>query len=57
MAKNPKCAITKEILTQSKLYDEPSIETTQAIREVETGIHSKRFTSVEDLMKDLESQK
>lgn len=55
MAKNPKCAITQEILTQTN--DEPSAETIQAIREVETGIHSKRFTSVEDLMKDLESQK
>ena len=49
--------INRGLPFQPKLYDEPSIETTQAICETEAGIHSEGFTSVEDLMKDLESQK
>ena len=47
--------INRGLPFQPKLYDEPSAETIQAIREVEAGIHSKRFASVEDLIKDLES--
>ena len=47
--------INRGLPFQPKLYDEPSAETIQAIREVEAGIHSKRFASVENLIKDLES--
>ena len=47
--------INRGLPFQPKLYDEPSAETIQAIREVEAGIHSKRFHSVEEMIKDLES--
>ena len=47
--------INRGLPFQPRLYDEPSDETIRAIREVEAGIHSKRFDSMEELIKDLES--
>ena len=41
---------------QPTLPDTPSLETIQAINEVENGIHSRRFSSVDELMADLESE-
>lgn len=47
--------ISRGLPFQPKLNDELDPETLQAIREVEAGIHNKSFSSVDDLVKDLES--
>lgn len=47
--------INRGLPFQPKLGKELSEETIQAIREVEAGIHSKKFHSVQDLIDDLES--
>ncbi len=41
---------------QPILPEMPSLETIQTINEVENGIHSRHFSSVDELMADLESK-
>lgn len=47
--------INRGLPFQPNLGNELSDETIQAIREVENGIHSKKFNSVDEMIADLES--